>query len=113
MVKKITGWLAILLALLFLLPSFVPGAMSILAFLASLDVLVVALFSVSRGRRNHFNATLVIVVSGVLFINDGLRLWDPLPMPINFKPTMYGIFFMVVLACVIAASQLSRNKSTT
>lgn len=106
--------MAILLAVFFLLPSVVPGAMSILAFLASLAVLVFALLSVSNGRQNHFNATLIIVASGVLFVNDGLRIWaDPLPMPINFKATMYGGGFMVVLACVIAASQLSRNKQIT
>ncbi|NOX26993.1 MAG: hypothetical protein GXP21_02145, partial [Gammaproteobacteria bacterium] len=88
--------------------------MSILAFLASMGVLVFALLSVSKGNKSHFNATLVIVASGVFFVNDGLRVWvDPLPMPINVKATMYGVFFMVALACVIAASQLSRNKQST
>jgi len=74
--------------------------------------LIFALFSVSKGRRNHFNATLIIVACGVLFINDGLRIWAD-PMPINIKSTMCGIFFTVALVCIIAASELSRDKPTT
>ena len=110
--KKITGWVTILLALLLFLLSITPGAGSILVFLVSLGVLVLALFSVSKGRRNYFNATLIIVACGVLFINDGLRIWAD-PMPINIKSTMYGIFFTVALVCIIAASELSRDKKTT
>ena len=106
--------MAILLALLLLLLSITPGAGSILVFLVSLGALVLALFSVRKGNKSHFNATLIIVASGVFFVNDSLRIWaDPMPMTVNIKPTMYGIFFTVALVCIIAASELSRDKKTT
>ncbi len=110
--KKITGWVTILLALLLLLLSITPGAGSILVFLVSLGALVLALFSVRKGNKSHFNATLIIVASGVFFVNDSLRIWAD-PMTMNIKPTMYGIFFTVALVCIIAASELSRDKKTT
>lgn len=95
--KTITGIIAIILAVFSLLLSIVPGAMSILGFLISLVALVLAIFSVSMSNRIYYYATLGIVSVGMFVFNDGLRFWDPLPMPMSFKLTLYGIFFIAVL----------------
>lgn len=103
--KSVIGWLAIVLATLSLAPSFVPGAMSLMGLLTSLGALIISLLSITNGKKIYFNITLVIVVTGVLFINDALRVWQPIPMPINVKIAMYGIFGSVVLISLFAASK--------
>ena len=108
--KKITGWVAILLAVFSLAPSFVPGAISFLGLLVSLVALTISVFSVGRGRKNYFVITLAIVVFGVFFINDALRLWGSLPMPMNVKLTMYGLFGIVFLASIFSVNKLSNKR---
>ncbi len=107
--KNAIGWIAILLAILSLAPSFVPGAMSVMGLLASLGALIISIFAVSNGKNNHFNITLIIVVIGVFFINAALRVWEPLPMPINTKITMYGLFSLVVLTSMFFVNKLSKK----
>ncbi len=107
--EKLTGWAAILLALFSLAPSLVPGAMSFLGLLVSLAALIISIFSVSSGRKIDFFITLAIVVFGVVFINDALRVWGSLPMPMNVKLTMYGLFGVVVSASIFLANKFS-NK---
>ena len=107
---KVVGWVAIVLAILSLVPSVVPGAISIMGFLVSLGALVISIFSVSSEGKKHFNITLIIVVVGILLVNDALRVWDPLPMPINAKLIMYGIFFLVVVGSMFFAKKLSENE---
>ncbi|VAW84582.1 hypothetical protein MNBD_GAMMA16-529 [hydrothermal vent metagenome] len=50
--KNAIGWLAIVLAVLSLAPSLVPGAMSIMGLLASLGALIISIFSVSHGIKS-------------------------------------------------------------
>ena len=113
MIKNTIGWLSILLATLSLAPSFVPGAMSVMGLLVSLTALVISIFSVSYNKSNYYKITFIIVIVGVVFINDALRIWQPLPMPFNVKITMYSIFFLVVLVCMIFAKKLSNDKKVT
>ncbi len=105
--KNLTGWVAILLAVFSLAPSVVPGAMSGMGLLVSLAALVVSVFSVGSGRKNYFIVTLTIVVFGVFFVNDVLRLWASLPVPMNVKFTLYGFFGIVVSLCMFFAKKLS------
>lgn len=107
--KNAIGWLAIVLAVLSLAPSLVPGAMSIMGLLASLGALIISVFSVSHGIKKHFNITLIIVVLGVFFINDALRVWESITIPINVKLTMYSLFGLVVLGSIFYANKLSRK----
>ena len=83
--------------------------MSVMGLLASLGALIISIFAVSNGKNNHFNITLIIVVIGVFFINAALRVWEPLPMPINTKITMYGLFSLVVLTSMFFVNKLSKN----
>jgi len=107
--KNAIGGLAIVLAVLSLAPSFVPGAMSIIGLLISLGALIVSIFSVSHGIRNHFNITLIIVILSAFFINDALRIWESMPMPLHVKLIMYGLFGLVVLMSLFFANRLSKK----
>lgn len=113
MIKNMMGCLSILLAILSLAPSFVPGGMSVIGLFISLTALVISIFSVSYNKSNYYKITLTTVIVGVVFINDALRVWQPLPMPFNAKITMYSLFFLVVLVCMIFAKKLSNDKEVT
>lgn len=108
--NHVVGWIAIGLAVLSLAPSIVPGAVSMMGLLMSLGALIISIFSVSSKGGKYFNITLIIVFSGVFLVNDALRVWDPLPMPINAKIAMYGVFSLVVVGCVFLARKLSGNE---
>ncbi len=107
--KRAAGRVAVFVAILSLAPSFVPGAVSVMGLLASLGALVISIFSVNGDSKYHFYITLTIVVLGIFFINDALRVWEPLPMPINAKVTMYGISCSVVMVCTYFANKLSHS----
>ncbi|MEE9412563.1 MAG: hypothetical protein V3V22_05870, partial [Methylococcales bacterium] len=71
--------------------------------------LIISLLSITNGKKIYFNITLIIVVTGLFFINDALRVWQSIPVPINVKITMYSIFGLVVLISLFAARELSEN----
>lgn len=108
--KVIIGWVAIILAILSLAPSIVPGAVSVMGLLISLGALIISVFSISVGHKNYFNITLAITFFDVFFVNDALRIWGSLPSLINAKITMYGLFFLVVFACLFFATKLSKSE---
>ena len=107
--KKIIGIVSVILAVLSLLPSIVPGAVSVMGLFISMGALVISIFSISRGDRYYFIITLFIVFFGVFFINDALRIWNSLPIPINAKLAMYAFFAFVVLGSIFFARKLSKN----
>ncbi len=80
-----------------------------MGFLVSLAALIISVFSVSSSRQSYFIITLIIVSFSVFFINDALRVWASLPMPMNIKLTIYGLFGVVVSVSVFSANKLS-NK---
>lgn len=103
------GWTAIILAIFSLVPSFVPGALSVLGLLLSLAALIISVFSVTTHGEGFFKVTLGIVVFGVLLVNDGLRIWDPLDLPIDLKLALYGLAFCVALICLFIAMAKNRG----
>ncbi len=105
--KKFIGWLAIILAILSLAPSIVPGAMSLIGLLVSLFSLILSIFSVEINNRKFFIITLSIVVFGVFLLNGVLRVWEPLPMPGDTRLMVYGVLALIIAGSGIAASQLS------
>ena len=107
----VVGWLAIALALFGLAPSFVPGAFSVFGLLISLIALIVSVFSVKEKGRKYFTTTMIIVLVSVFLVNDGLRIWKPLEMPIYVKLTLYGIFFLVVMVCAFLVARLTPVKT--
>jgi phosphatidylserine synthase len=87
--------------------------MAVIGLFVSLAALVISVFSVSYTKNNHYKITLTIVIVGVVFINDALRVWQPLPMPFDIKIALVSIFILVVLACIFFANKLSNNKEVT
>ncbi len=108
--KSVIGWVAIFLAIVSLAPSFVPGAVSLIGLSASFGALIMSIFSVSGDKKYHFYITLAIVVLGIFVVNDTLRLWKPLPIPIITKITMYAICSLVVMGCTFFATKLSHYE---
>lgn len=105
------GWLAIALALLALVPSIVPGVISVFGLIISMLALVLSLFSIKKTGTKYFRRTAIIVLIGVFLVNDGLRIWDALPMPIHIKLSLYVILFFVFVACVLMAYKLNPTHS--
>ena len=113
MVKKIIGWVSILLAVFSLAPSLVPGAMSVIGLVIGLASVVLSLFSVGNGRRGYFLATAVIVVLGIILANDAVRIVGSLPhIPIEFKLVVYGVSSVVVFGCFVGANKLYSKEKT-
>lgn len=103
------GWTAIILAIFSLAPSFVPGALSVIGLLLSLAALIISVFSVKTCGKVFFTTTLGIVAFGVLLVNDGLRLWDPLDLPNDLKLALYGLAVCVALICLFVAVARDRG----
>jgi len=109
--SMVAGWLAIALALFALALSVVPGASSVLGLLISLVALIVSVFSVKKKGKKYFTITMAIVFVSVFLVNDGLRIWKPLEMPIYVKLTLYGIFFFVAMVCAFLVARLAPMKN--
>lgn len=105
--KKVIGWLAIILSMVSLAPSIVPGAMSLMGLLLSLFALMLSILSVEINNRKFFNITLAIVVFGVLLVNDALRIWESLTMPVDIKLMVYAVVVLIIAGSGIAVSKLS------
>jgi len=108
--SMIAGWFSVALVLVSLAPSIVPGAFSVLGLLISLIALVISVFSVRKSGKKYFITTITIVVISVLLVNDGLRIWGPLEMPINMKLVLYGICCFVIISCSFLANKLANEK---
>ena len=104
--NNIIGWAAITLAVLSLVPSIVPGAVSIMGLFISVLALIISIFSVTDKSKKYFNITLMIVFAGVFLVNDALRIWEPLPMPMDSKILIYAVFFLVVIGIVVFVRKL-------
>lgn len=90
--------LLVIISLLLLVPSFVPGAMSVLAFYSSIFVLALSILTVKRGRSWCFNMTALSVTIGTLFINDFLRLFESIP---TASWTSKGILYAVLAVTIL------------
>jgi len=108
---KIAGWFAIILALLSLAPSAIPGAVSIIGLIISLTALFISLYSVIDSGKKYFYITLLITSFGVFFINDAMRLWNPLA-PVDVRVIFYAIFLTTAIVFTIIAYYFAKNDST-
>lgn len=109
--SAIVGWAAIVLAILALVPSIVPGAISVFGLIISMSALVLSLFSIKKNGERYFRTTAIIVLAGVFLVNDGLRIWDPFPMPINIRLGLLGMAALVFAACALIAYRLGCNAT--
>lgn len=103
------GWAAIVLALLALIPSFCPGAMSLIGLAMSFLALLLSLFSIAVNGKKYFNLTALLVLTGVLLVNDALRVWESSPMPPVFRLSAYAALLLVITLCFVAANQFERS----
>jgi hypothetical protein len=51
-------------------------------------------------------------LAGTFLVNDGLRIWDPLPLPLNIKIGLYSIVLLVLAICTLAAYKLGSTPVT-
>ena len=111
MAQIIIGWVSVLLAVLSLVPSVIPGVVSVIGLAFSLIALFISLFSINKKTgKKYFNITLFIVLIGVVLINDVLRVWESLPIPLSNKLTLYAVFSVLVLCAIFLAKWLLSRK---
>ncbi len=106
MVQVLVGWSAVLLAVFALLPSSLPGAMSVIGCLISLAALILSVGSVRHHSLSYVHLTLLLVLVGIFVINDGLRLGSPINIPFHFKFSLYGLALIVVVGCLYVAKAI-------
>ena len=70
-----------------------------------------SVFSVKEKGRKYFTITVIIVTISVFLVNDALRIWQPLEMPIKVKLVLYGLFSFVVMVCAFLVARLAPVKS--
>jgi hypothetical protein len=108
--SKIIGWIAIVVSIFALLPSIVPGAFSLFGLMLSVVAMVLSLFSVKRNGQRYVKATALTVAANVFVVNDALRIWEPLPMPLLIRLGLYGLMLAVLLICITIAYKLGRYE---
>jgi len=104
---KIFGRLSITLAVFALIPSLVPGAMSLLAFYLSLAALVISITSIKSAGTFYFRTTAIIVCIGMLIVNDYLRLYGSLPQ--STWEEKLGLYAVYTAICVAGAFKLKKS----
>lgn len=111
MIYKTIGWASIILTTLLLAASVVPGAMSVLASFAGLVVLVVSILSIKAGSTFYFKVTAIITAAGIFLVNDGLRLYEPLPQVswMN-RISVYCVFLIICLLANLYAKKAMRAR---
>ncbi|RJF92008.1 hypothetical protein D3871_25440 [Noviherbaspirillum saxi] len=100
--------MAVTVALFAIAPNLVPGAISLFGVVLALLALALSLFSINKNGKKYYRTTGVIVIGNVLLINDALRLWEPLPMPLNIRLSLYGLVLVMVVICASIAYRLNR-----
>lgn len=100
MIYKTIGWASITVSALLLGPSVVPGVMSVLASFTGLVVLAVSILSIKAGSTFYFKVTAIITAAGIFLVNDGLRLYEPLPQ-ISWMNRI-SVYCAFLLNCLLA-----------
>jgi hypothetical protein len=94
------------LALFAMVIGIVPGAVSLMGLAISMSAVLVSLFSIKKSRKKYFGVTIAIALASTFLVNAALRIWDPLPMPLDFKIGLYGIVLLVLGGCSLIAYRL-------
>tara|TARA_R110002153_G_scaffold6556_28_gene30191 strand:- start:6228 stop:6569 length:342 start_codon:yes stop_codon:yes gene_type:complete len=103
---KILGWISIVVSILILAPSFVPGAMSFLASYIALLTILVSITTIKSGCTFYFKTTAIISAVNVFVVNDGLRLYGSLPqISWSYKITVYCVFITICVFTIFYAKK--------
>lgn len=103
---KLTGWIAILLALFAMVIGIVPGAVSLMGIAVSMSAVLLSLYSIRKNGCQYFGVTAALAWIGTFLSNDSLRIWSSVPMPSAIKFAMYGVVFLVFATSAFAAYYL-------
>lgn len=107
--SKVAGWMAIVLVLFAMVISIVPGAISVMGLVISMLAVVVSLCSIKKNGRKYFGVTISLALAGTFLVNDGLRIWNPLLLPLNIKIGLYSVVLLVFAVCTLAAYKLGSD----
>ncbi|PID47310.1 MAG: hypothetical protein CSB47_00800 [Proteobacteria bacterium] len=106
MFYKVLGWVAIIVSVLLLIPSVVPGAVSVIASWLAFLILLVSILTIQSGNFFYFKVTATISAIGLFIANDSLRLYGALPgVPWVYKLTCYGAFIVICILAVLYAKK--------
>ena len=106
---KIVGWFSIVIAILALAPSVVPGTMSVLAFFLSLSVLIISISTIKTAGVFYFKTTAIIVFIEMLIVNDYLRLYDSLSQATwGERLGLYAFYIVICITGFFKAKKYSR-----
>lgn len=108
--RTVIGWIAILFALAAAVISIVPGAVSLMGIVISMLAVVMSLFSIKTNGCKYFGLTTGLSLAGVFLLNDTLRIWNPIPMPLKSRFGMASVVLFVLLICSIVAYRLNTNQ---
>lgn len=104
--SKWIGRLAVVVAIFALVPGILPGAVSLFGVMLSMLALVLSLFSIRKNGVGYFRVTVIIVIAGILLTNDALRVWAPIPMPLDVRLILYAMALFIVVICTLVAYRL-------
>ncbi|MBQ4809780.1 hypothetical protein J8M20_00445 [Pseudoalteromonas luteoviolacea] len=92
------GRLTILISIVILLPSVVPGAMSVLAYYLSIVVFASSVMTIGQCGIVYFRANALITAIGAIVLNDYLRLIGSLEVATwTGKAALYSLYLIVLL----------------
>lgn len=104
----ISGLFAIILSILSVLPSLVPGIISLFGLFISVLALLLSAFSANNGKSVYFKITLILVSLNILLVNDFLKLWEPSSAPLLVKSASYFILSLIYYMCIIFVVKKSK-----
>ncbi|GAA4094828.1 hypothetical protein [Zhongshania borealis] len=102
MFYKILGWVSIVVSILILAPSFVPGAISILASYIALLAILASIITIKSGSILYFKITASISAVNIFVVNDGLRIYGSLPeISWLYKVSIYCAFIATCALTIV------------
>jgi hypothetical protein len=103
---KVLGWMCILIEVMLLAPSIVPGAMSAVASFIAILILVISIVTIKTGNLFYFKFTAVISGISIFIVNDSLRLYGSLPqVPWEYQVSFYSLFIIICSLAIYYAKR--------
>ncbi|KZN30177.1 hypothetical protein N480_04300 [Pseudoalteromonas luteoviolacea S2607] len=105
---KLYGRLTILISVLLLLPSIIPGAMSVIAYYFSIATFASSVITISQCGLVYFRTNALITAFGAIVVNDFLRLIGSLEVATWVdQAALYSIYMIVLLFGICKAKSLN------
>ncbi|KZN61690.1 hypothetical protein [Pseudoalteromonas luteoviolacea] len=102
------GRLTIIISVVMLLPSFIPGAMSVLAYYFSIATFASSVMTIEQFGVVYFRANALIAAFGAIVVNDYLRLIGSLEAATWIdQAALYSMYLIVLLFGICKAKNLN------